>query len=105
MLRATPVQLAKGQFQERLKTRLVGYIPKVIPRKLKGALVHMRSEANTGSFPGYLKNDRERLENTGKKLQQVHIDPVLGRYTVHKESKVKTASILKSHIQKPLKPL
>ncbi len=102
MLRATLPLQVRGQFQDRLKTRLCGYIPKVVPRKIKGALVMMHAESNTGHGVGYVKSERERIEQTGKKLQKVAIDPILGRYVVMKESRIKHPSNLKSHIQKKI---
>jgi hypothetical protein len=48
-----------------------------------------------------LKNDPERLDNTGKKLAQVKYDTTINRFCLFKECKIKLASSLKSHIQKP----
>lgn len=104
MLRVTPCALAHGQYQKRLKTRMVGYVPKVVTRKIKGALCHLRSEANSGAAYGHLKNEQERMENTGKKMQRVMLDPHLARYAVFKEDKAKKPLLTKSHIQKKVVP-
>jgi hypothetical protein len=100
MLRSTGLCLSHGQFQDRLKTRMVGYIPKVVPRKIKGALISLRAESNTGFFLGRVKNAQERTDNSGKRLQKVIFDPIIGRYVVGKETKIKPAQLTKNHIQK-----
>ena len=100
MFRASPVAFAQGQYKARLKTRMVGYVPKVVPRKIKGALVMMRSEANTGVYEGYIKNPIERMENTGKKHQAVMFDEAIGRHVVAKEAKIKAPTMTKTCIQK-----
>ena len=102
MLRSSQTLLAQGQYKHRLKTRMVGYIPKVVPRKIKGALVHMRSDANTGFYEGHLKNALERTDQSGKRLQHVIWDPVVERLVVAKENKVKTPLNTKTMIQKKL---
>ena len=99
MLRTT-APCMRGHYVERLKTRMVGYIPKVNPRKAKGALVSLRSEANTGFFEGHLKTANERMDNTGKKMQTVIYDPMGGRYVVAKEAKLKQPVLGKNSIQK-----
>lgn len=100
MFRTTLELLAKGQYKTRLKKRMVGYIPKVIPRKIKNNLVALRSEANTGHFEGYLKTEPERMDATGRKVQHRLYDPILQRYTLFREAKVKGPFLLKSHIGK-----
>jgi hypothetical protein len=50
---------------------------------------------------GILKEDADRLDTTGKKLQSVRLDDVLGRYCVFREAKIKGPFMLKSNIQKP----
>jgi hypothetical protein len=102
MLRATSTVLAHGQYQERLKVRMAGYVPKVVPRKLKGALCSFRSEANTGYFVGHVKNPTERMDNSGKRLQRVIYDPIVCRHVVAKETKIKAPTLTKSHIQRKL---
>ena len=99
MLRATPTCL-RGHYVDRLKTRMVGYVPKVVPRKIKGALVSMRSEANTGYYDGHIKSPIERQEMAGKKMTKVMFDPVVGRYVVAKEAKIKQPVLVKGQIQK-----
>jgi hypothetical protein len=96
----TAVALAQINYKQRLKTRMVGYIPKFVPRKAKNCMVSLRSEANTGTFHSHLKGDADRLDTTGRKLQMVRYDEVLGRYAVFKEAKIKGPYMLKSHIQK-----
>jgi hypothetical protein len=102
MLRVSSLWLAQGQYKHRLKTRMVGYIPKVVPRKIKGALIAMRSEANTGYFDGHIKTAAERMEQSGKRLGHVIWDPLVERMVVARESKVKGAMLSKSHIQKKI---
>jgi ribosomal protein L33 len=102
MFRTTCCDLARGQFKTRLKTRLVGYVPKVVPRKVKGCMVAMRSEANTGNFFVHFKSEAQRMDQTGKKLQMIHYDPSVQRYVVHKETKVKGPFLTKANIQKKL---
>jgi len=99
MLRASPT-LWRGQFQERLKNRLVGHIPKFNPRTAKGMMVALRSEANTGHFEDYFKTEAERMDTTGRKVSKVMYDPVLGRHVVFREAKLKGPFLLKSHIAK-----
>ena len=98
MLRVTCAVLGHGQYKTRLKKRMVGYIPKVIPRKIKNNMVALRSEANTGHMEGYLKMDTERLDATGRKLQKILWDPVLQRYTIMKEAKLRGPFMAKSNI-------
>lgn len=100
MFRATLELLGRGQYKTRLKKRMVGFIPKVIPRKIKGNMVALRSEANTGHFEGYLKSDVERLDATGRKIQRTLYDPNLQRFTLFREAKVKGPFLTKSHITK-----
>lgn len=50
---------------------MVGYIPKVIPRKIKNNMVALRSQASTGSMQGYMKTESERLDATGRKVHRV----------------------------------
>ena len=102
MLRVTVPLLERGQYKERVKTRMVGYIPKVVPRKVKGALIKLHSDANTGYSEGYIKTTDERMENTGKRLAKVIMDPLVGRPVVAREAKIKSAGSLKSHIQRKL---
>lgn len=100
MFRATLELLGRGQYKTRLKKRMVGYIPKVIPRKIKNNLVALRSEANTGSIEGYIKTEEERLDATGRKVQKVLYDPVLQRHTLFRETKIRGPFLMKSHIAK-----
>jgi len=90
--------LLRGQYKTRLKKRMVGYVPKVVPRKLKNNMVALRSEANTGYFDGYLKTQDERLDLTGRKLQRTHYDPILQRYCLFKETKIRGPFMTKAHI-------
>lgn len=101
MFSASPISFRHKNFKARLKTRMVGYIPKFVARKAKNSMVSLRSEANTGAAVGYLKSEPERLDNTGKKLTRVRYDELLRRYTLFKEAKIKQPLMLKSHIQKP----
>ena len=101
MFSITVVLLRQVNYKQRLKTRMVGFIPKFVARKAKNCMVAMRSEANTGCFHGYLKEDADRLDTTGRKFQAVRYDEHLGRYCVFKEAKIKGPFMLKSHIQKP----
>ena len=101
MFSATPLFLRHQNYKQRLKTRMVGYVPRFVPRKAKNCMVAMRSEANTGYFRGILKTDADRLDTTGRKLAQVRMDEELGRFVVFKEAKIKAPSLLKSHIMKP----
>ncbi|CUG51496.1 Hypothetical protein, putative [Bodo saltans] len=100
MFRSTLELLGRGQYKTRLKKRMVGYLPKVIPRKIKGNMVALRSEANTGAFEGYLKTEAERLDATGRKIQRPLYDPILQRFTLFKEAKIKGPFMTKSHILK-----
>jgi hypothetical protein len=99
MLRSTPTCL-RGHYVDRLKTRMVGYVPKVVPRKIKGALVSLRSEANTGYYEGHIKSASERQEAAGKKLAKVIYDPIVGRNVVAREAKLKAVVLVKNQIQK-----
>ena len=99
MFQVTAVCL-RGQYKSRVKTRMVGYIPKVNYRKLRGCMVALRSEANTGHFEDYFKNEAERMDTTGRKVSKVLYDPVVQRYCLYKETKLKGPFLLKSHIQK-----
>ncbi|KAG5493264.1 hypothetical protein GH5_02005 [Leishmania sp. Ghana 2012 LV757] len=98
MLRVSVTLLGHGQYKTRLKKRMVGFIPKVIPRKIRNNMVALRSEANTGHMEGYIKTEAERLDATGRRLQKVMWDPVLQRYTLMKETKVRGPFLTKSHI-------
>ncbi|KAI5686519.1 hypothetical protein MNV84_03148 [Leishmania braziliensis] len=98
MFRVSLTLLGHGQYKTRLKKRMVGFIPKVIPRKIRNNMVALRSEANTGHMEGYLKTEAERLDATGRKLQKVMWDPVLQRYTLMKETKVRGPFLTKSNI-------
>lgn len=98
MFEQTLSLLAKGQFKTRLKTRMVGYIPKVVPRKIRNNLVAFRSEANTGYFDGALKTIEERTDLSGKKTQRIGIDPLINRYVVMKEVKIKGPFLTKAHV-------
>lgn len=98
MLRLTLDLLGRGQYKTRLKKRMVGFIPKVVPRKIRNNTVALRSEANTGHMEGYIKTETERLDATGRKLQKVMWDPVLQRYTIMKETKVRGPFMTKSNI-------
>jgi ribosomal protein L33 len=104
MLRTTLALLVRGQYKTRLKKRMVGFIPKVIPRKVKGNLIALRSEANTGYMEGYLKSEAERQDNTGRKVQKVLYDPWLQRHTLFKEAKIKGPFLTKAHIAKRMDP-
>jgi hypothetical protein len=101
MFSPTPLALLHKNYKARLKTRMVGYIPSFVPRKAKNCLVMMRSEANTAFGIGYLKPTAERLDTTGRKVTQVRFDPVIGRYCLFKEAKIKGVALSKAHIQKP----
>ncbi|CBZ30397.1 conserved hypothetical protein [Leishmania mexicana MHOM/GT/2001/U1103] len=98
MLRVSFTLLGHGQYKTRLKKRMVGFIPKVIPRKIRNNMVALRSEANTGHMEGYIKTESERLDATGRKLQKTMWDPVLQRYTLMKETKVRGPFMTKSNI-------
>ncbi|KAG5468329.1 hypothetical protein LSCM1_02309 [Leishmania martiniquensis] len=98
MLHITYALLGHGQYKTRLKKRMVGFIPKVIPRKIRNNMVALRSEANTGHMEGYIKTEAERLDATGRKLQKVMWDPVLQRYTLMKETKMRGPFLTKSNI-------
>ncbi|EPY33805.1 hypothetical protein STCU_01961 [Strigomonas culicis] len=98
MLRSTCALLGHGQYKTRLKKRMVGFIPKVIPRKIRNNMVALRSEANTGHIEGYIKTESERLDATGRKLQKVMWDPILQQYTLFKETKVRGPFMTKSNI-------
>eukprot|EP00758_Cryptobia_borreli_P007367 Tbor_TRINITY_DN5286_c0_g2::TRINITY_DN5286_c0_g2_i2::g.16861::m.16861 len=105
MFRATLLCLPKGQYKTRLKKRMVGFIPKVVPRKVRGALISIRSESNTGAYLGTLRTETERVDSVGKKVERLSYDPIVGRYTIHKEAKIKTPVMTKMHIvKKPLAP-
>nr|CCC90061.1 conserved hypothetical protein [Trypanosoma congolense IL3000] len=92
--------LFRGQYKTRLKKRMVGFLPKVIPRKIKNNMVALRSEANTGHMEGYLKAEDERLDATGRKVQKVMWDPVLQRHCLFKETKIKGPFMTKAAIAK-----
>lgn len=96
----TELLLGRGQYKTRLKKRMVGFLPKVIPRKIRNNAVALRSEANTGHIEGYLKTESERLDATGRKLQKVLYDPMLQRYTLFKEAKLRGPFLTKSSIAK-----
>lgn len=98
MLRFTSLLLGHGQYKTRLKKRMVGFIPKVIPRKIRNNTVALRSEANTGHIEGYIKTETERLDATGRKLQKVMWDPVLQRHTLFKEAKLRGPFMTKTNI-------
>ncbi|KAG5494020.1 hypothetical protein JKF63_01853 [Porcisia hertigi] len=98
MFRVSSALFGHGQYKTRLKKRMVGFIPKVIPRKIRNNAVALRSEANTGHMEGYIKTEAERLDATGRKLQKVMWDPVLQRYTLMKETKVRGPFMTKSNI-------
>ncbi|KAK7196804.1 hypothetical protein NESM_000620800 [Novymonas esmeraldas] len=98
MFSASLALFGRGQYKTRLKKRMVGFIPKVIPRKIRNNTVALRSEANTGHMEGYIKTESERLDATGRKLQKVMWDPVLQRYTLMKETKVRGPFMTKSNI-------
>ncbi|RNF12244.1 uncharacterized protein Tco025E_06558 [Trypanosoma conorhini] len=99
MFSATALWL-RGQYKTRLKKRMVGFIPKVIPRKIKNNMVALRSEANTGHIEGYLKTEAERLDATGRKVQKVLWDPVLQRHCLFKETKIRGPFMTKTAIVK-----
>lgn len=105
MLSATLSLMGKGQYKSRLKKRMVGFIPKVVPRKIRNNAVALRSEANTGHIEGYLKTEHERLDATGRKLQKVMYDPVIQRYTLFREAKLRGPFLTQSHIAKPIPPI
>ncbi len=92
--------LLRGQYKTRLKTRMIGFVPKVVPRKLKGNNCVLRSEANTGSTWQLRKTDAQRMDQTGRKVQEIRYDPVVGRYVLFKEAKMKGPFLLKAHIGK-----
>lgn len=98
MLSATLCLLGHGQYKTRLKKRMVGFIPKVIPRKIRNNTVALRSEANTAHIEGYIKTESERLDATGRKLQKTLWDPVLQRHTLFREVKVRGPFMTKSAI-------
>eukprot|EP00759_Apiculatamorpha_spiralis_P053830 PhF_6_TR6463/c0_g1_i1/m.9670 len=98
MFRFTPITWTKGQYKTRLKTRMVGYMEKVVHRKVRNCIVAMRSEANTGAFIVYTKKESEMIDQTGKKIQQIRFDQSLGRMTLFKEAKLKGPFMLKSHV-------
>lgn len=81
---------------------MVGFLPKVIPRKIRNNQVALRSEANTGHIEGYLKTDLERLDVTGRKLQKVMYDPILQRYALFKETKLRGPFLVKGNIVKDM---
>ncbi|KNH09001.1 hypothetical protein XU18_0679 [Perkinsela sp. CCAP 1560/4] len=89
-----------GQYKTRLKVRRVGFIPSVIRRKIRGAFIALRSQANSGAFISYLKSDEEIKDSaSGRKLSQVCYDRVLDRSCVFSETKLKGPFLLKSHMQ------
>ncbi|EAN92820.1 hypothetical protein C3747_29g1005c [Trypanosoma cruzi] len=92
----------RGQYKTRLKKRMVGFIPKVIPRKIKNNMVALRSEANTGHMEGYMKTEAERLDATGRKVQKVLWDPVLQRHCLFKETKIRGPFMTKANIVKKM---
>lgn len=98
MLRSTFALLGRGQFKTRLKKRMVGFIPRVVPRKIRNNTVALRSEANTGHIEGYMKTESERLDATGRKLQKVMWDPILQRHTLLKETKLRGPFMTKANI-------
>lgn len=98
MLRSTFALLGRGQYKTRLKKRMVGFIPKVIPRKIRNNTVAMRSEANTGHIEGYIKTEAERLDATGRKIQKVLWDPILQRHTLFKETKLRGPFMTKAAV-------
>ncbi|GET92354.1 hypothetical protein, conserved [Leishmania tarentolae] len=98
MFRVSFTLLGHGQYKTRLKKRMVGFIPKVVPRKIRNNMVALRSEANTGHMEGYIKTEAERLDATGRKLQKTMWDPVLQRYTLMRETKVRGPFLTKSNI-------
>lgn len=102
MFKWTTELLGKGQYKSRLKKRMVGFLPKVVPRKIRNNQVALRSEANTGHIEGYLKTELERLDITGRKLQKVHYDPILQRYTLFKEAKLRGPFLTKLNIVKEI---
>ncbi len=77
---------------------MVGYIPKVLPRKVKGNSVVLRSEAHTGSMMPLSKTIEQRMDQSGKKVTVIDIDPMLGRYVVFREYKNKGPFLTKLHI-------
>lgn len=103
MFFATSALFARGQYKTRIKTRAVGYIPKVIPRKLKNCVVALRSEANTAFFRPYFKNETERLDQTGRKLKFTIFDPILQRYVLAQETKIRGPYLTKAHVQQTAK--
>ena len=99
MLRLTVAVLSHANYKLRLKSRMVGFKPKVVQRKLKNCAVALRSEAHTAYFVGHYKHTAERLDSTGRKLQVVKYDPIVQRYTVFKESKLHGPFLTRAHIQ------
>lgn len=81
---------------------MVGFLPKVVPRKIRNNQVALRSEANTGHIEGYLKTELERLDATGRKVQKVMYDPILQRYTLFKETKLRGPFLVKANIVKEM---
>ena len=100
MLRATPFVMGKGQFKTRIKKRMVGFVPKVVARKVKGALFGLRSEASTGHMEGAMRTQIERTDGAGKKVERVLFDPVIARFAVFREMKLKGPFYTKSNIAK-----
>ncbi|CCW66504.1 unnamed protein product [Phytomonas sp. Hart1] len=98
MLSCTLLLLGRGQYKTRLKKRMVGFIPKVIPRKIRNNTIAFRSEANTGHIEGHIKTESERMDMTGRKIQKVMWDPVLQRYMLFKESKLRGPFMTKACI-------
>ncbi|CCW60686.1 unnamed protein product [Phytomonas sp. EM1] len=98
MFSYTFLLLGRGQYKTRLKKRMVGFIPKVIPRKIRNNTIAFRSEANTGHIEGHIKTESERLDMTGRKLQKIMWDPILQRHTLFKEAKLRGPFMTKSNI-------
>ena len=100
MFFSSAILFRRGQYKTRLKVRRVGFIPKVIRRKVRGAFVALRSQANTGSFISHLKSNAELKDSSaGRKLNEVCYDRMIDRYCVFSESKLKGPFLLKSHVQ------
>lgn len=99
MLRVSCLLRREGQYCARLKKRTCGFIPKVVPRKIKGNLIALRSEAATGSMIGHLKSEFERMDMLGRKVQHAAYDPVIRRYVLFRESKIKAPFLTKANIQ------
>ena len=91
----------RGQFVERIRNR-VSWWKQNDPRRIRGAHVALRNESNTGIWDEYIKTAEERVDNSGKKLGKLTMDPVLGRYCIARESKLRTSKLTKAHI--PTRP-